>query len=270
MIPRDYITEWRAQMPWPSDEQVEQDLIISRAIVEIFSSDVLANRLAWRGGTALHKIYLTPAARYSEDIDLVQVAAEPIGVAFDAIRSVLDPWLGEPRRALKEERSTLVYFFYPEMFPQRKMRLKIEINSREHFTELRYVHKEFGVCSRWWEGHTEVVTYPIEELLGTKLRALFQRKKGRDLFDLWCSTMKGAPLPPRVLACFGRYMQESDARVSRAEFEENLANKLRDPTFGADVRPLLRPEIDWDVHIAAEKVRKAFLAELPGHPWQGT
>jgi predicted nucleotidyltransferase component of viral defense system len=66
VIAKDYITAWRANAPWISDHQVEQDLVISRAIVEIFSVAKLGQRLAFRGGTALYKLYLNPAARYSE------------------------------------------------------------------------------------------------------------------------------------------------------------------------------------------------------------
>ncbi len=54
MIPRDYITEWRAQAPWIEEFQVEQDLVISRALVEIFSHPLLAKSLAFRGGTAIY------------------------------------------------------------------------------------------------------------------------------------------------------------------------------------------------------------------------
>lgn len=79
MIPRAHITAWRAHAPWSTDAQIEQDLIISRAIVEVFSDPLLSGSLAFRGGTALHKLYLTPPARYSEDIDLVQVEGGPIG-----------------------------------------------------------------------------------------------------------------------------------------------------------------------------------------------
>jgi hypothetical protein len=108
VIPRDYITEWRGHAPWVDDAQVEQDLVICRALVEIFSAPALAQRLAFRGGTALFKLHL-PAVRYSEDIDLVQVAPEPIGQTFDALRARLDPWLGEPKRQLGEGRVSLVY-----------------------------------------------------------------------------------------------------------------------------------------------------------------
>ena len=45
MIPFDYITEWRAEAPWIDDAQVEQDLVISRALVEIFRHPALADLL---------------------------------------------------------------------------------------------------------------------------------------------------------------------------------------------------------------------------------
>ena len=78
MIPQAYVTEWSNNVPWQTNEQVEQDLVICRALVEIFSDEFLASSLAFRGGTALHKIYLHPQPRYSEDIDLVQIRSEPI------------------------------------------------------------------------------------------------------------------------------------------------------------------------------------------------
>lgn len=45
----------------------------------------MRDTLAFRGGTALYKLYLKPAARYSEDIDLVQVKAEPAGDMMGAL-----------------------------------------------------------------------------------------------------------------------------------------------------------------------------------------
>ena len=56
MIPQDFITEWKRHAPWPRNDQVEQDLIISRALVEIFNHPLLAENLAFRGGTALYKL----------------------------------------------------------------------------------------------------------------------------------------------------------------------------------------------------------------------
>ena len=152
MIPFDFITEWRQHAPWVQDAQVEQDLIIARALVEMFNQDDVANALAFRGGTALYKLHLQPAVRYSEDIDLVQVAAGPIGVTLDAIRGILDPWLGDPKRAFKEGSTTLVYRAQSEGMPPLPLRLKIEINTREHFNVFGLEKHNFNVQSRWFSG----------------------------------------------------------------------------------------------------------------------
>lgn len=124
MIPRDFITEWRSQAPWVDDAQVEQDLVISRALVEIFSNETLHDALAFRGGTALYKLHL-PAARYSEDIDLVQVKAEPAGPIMAALHDVLNPWLGEPSYKQTNARITYKYRFQSE--DGLPLRLKVEI-----------------------------------------------------------------------------------------------------------------------------------------------
>ena len=117
MIPRDYITAWRAEAPWVEDSQVEQDLVISRALVSIFSHPLLREAQAFRGGTALYKLHLRPATRYSEDIDLVQTRAEPAGPAMEALRGILDPWLGKPQWKQTEGRVTFVYRFDSEDTP---------------------------------------------------------------------------------------------------------------------------------------------------------
>lgn len=136
MIPRAHITAWRWNAPWSTDAQVEQDLVLSRVLVEVYSVPFLSSFLAFRGGTALHKLYLSPASRYSEDIDLVQIEAGAIGPVMTALRSRLDAWLGEPRRKQSEGRMTLIYRFESEIPPVTPLRLKIEVNTREHFAVL--------------------------------------------------------------------------------------------------------------------------------------
>jgi len=183
MIPENAIQEWKNVAPWADAAQVEQDLVLTRALIEIYSDPLLSKAFAFRGGTALQKIFFAPATRYSEDIDLVQLRNEPIGTAIDAIRKTLDSWLGAPQRKRKQDRVTLVYRFESEVAPVRGMRLKIEVNNGEHFTVLKLQSKEVKAQSMWFSGQAQVLTYELEEILGTKLRALYQRKKGRDLFD---------------------------------------------------------------------------------------
>ncbi|MEO1171850.1 MAG: nucleotidyl transferase AbiEii/AbiGii toxin family protein [Myxococcota bacterium] len=269
MIPKNFINAWRAHAPWPKDAQVEQDLVISRALVEMFRHQDIADRLAFRGGTALYKLHLLPAARYSEDIDLVQIGSEAIGDTLDLVRSVLDPWLGTPKRKLNSGRVNLNYRFDSEDSPPVKMRLKIEINSREHFSELGHTKKSSRVDSRWFSGQAEATTFDINELLGTKLRALYQRKKGRDLFDLWFALQQGAIDHERLLRCFSRYMREGGQTVTRAQFEENLHGKTSDPDFRDDTEPLLRPGLDWDFDAAMDAVLTQIVSRLPGEPWKG-
>ena len=257
------------EAPWQQDAQVEQDLVISRALVEMFRVEDLAQALAFRGGTALYKLHLRPAARYSEDIDLVQMKAEPIGDTLDLVRSVLDPWLGVPRRKLKEGRANLVYRFQSEDVPSLKMRLKVEINTREHFTEMGFLRVPVAVDSRWFTGQAEVTTFDVNELLGTKLRALYQRKKGRDLFDLWLALDQGVVDTEALLRCFERYMAEGGHSATRAQFEANLHQKANNPDFRDDIVPLLRPGVPWDFDVALAAVSNNIIESLQGEPWKG-
>jgi predicted nucleotidyltransferase component of viral defense system len=269
VIPRDFITEWRAHAPWVLDLQVEQDLVISRALVAVFSSPLVARSLAFRGGTALYKLHLRPADRYSEDIDLVQIDAGPIGPVLEALHAALGPWLGEPRWKQSEGRVTLTYRYASEDVPPIPMKLKVEINTREHFSVLGHPEPRFEVSSRWFSGAANVRTYELDELLGTKLRALYQRKKGRDLFDLARALAVPSLDAERVVACFARYMEEQGERVTRGVFERNLSFKRRDPGFTGDIAPLLAAGVRWDFDAALDSVLERFVALLPGEAWRG-
>jgi predicted nucleotidyltransferase component of viral defense system len=269
VIPHDYVTEWRAHAPWIEDFQVEQDLVISRALVEIFSNPVLSSALAFRGGTALYKLHLRPPARYSEDIDLVQVRPEPAGPMMDALRATLDPWLGKPKWKQGEGRVTFTYRFQSEDVPPVPLKLKVETNTREHFAVFGFTHAPFEVSSRWFEGGCEIQTYELNELLATKLRALYQRKAGRDLFDLAVALGDRRADPDRVVHAFRAYMEHEAHPVTRALFEENLALKMQDAAFLADISPLLSPGYSWNPEAEAPVVSSRLIARLPGDPWRG-
>ena len=238
--------------------------MLSRAIVELFSDESIAGEVAFRGGTALYKLHLDPPGRYSEDVDLVQVAAGPIGPVMDAIRARFGPWLGEPQRKRGPGGVSLVYRFESETRPITPLRLKVEINTREHFFVLGPRRIRFAVDNPWHSGGADVPTYEPEELLGTKLRALYQRKKGRDLFDLSQALTRLTALDPdRVVACFLRYLEHGGLHVTRMEFEENLVAKLEDEVFLRDVPPLLVPGISYDPAAAFARVREVLLSRLP-------
>ena len=267
MIPLDYITEWRTNAPWQQLSQVEQDLIICRALVELHSHPVIAENLVFRGGTALFKLHLPPV-RYSEDIDLVQKVPGPIGPVMDATQEKLNPWLGKPKRKQSEGRVTLTWRVESE--EGLPLKLKVEINSREHFTVLGYQQIPFTMTSRWHTGSVSITSYNRDELLGTKLRALYQCKKGRDLFDLWYAARMIAVNPESVVSCFLRYMEHEMHRVSRAEFEMNLFEKLDDSRFLGDMDPLLTSSISWDPKAAGIYVLEVLAPLMSGEAWQKT
>jgi len=269
VIPRAHITAWRSRAPWPTDAQVEQDLVLTRALTEIFKSSAIAKAVAFRGGTALHKLYFKQPGRYSEDIDLVQIEAGPIGPILDAIRECLDPWLGEPRRRRGQGRVTIVYRFETTLEPRQQMRLKVEINSREHFSVLGLQRQTFTVNSPWYSNTTDITVYGLEELLGTKLRALYQRKKGRDLYDLWRVLDTENISRRNVIDCFQRYIAVGGQKITRAQFEENMVRKMQDTAFLEDVVPLLPTEVSYQAETAYDLVSSRLIALLPGDPWKG-
>ncbi|MCP4605321.1 MAG: nucleotidyl transferase AbiEii/AbiGii toxin family protein, partial [Proteobacteria bacterium] len=143
------------------------------------------------------------------------------------------------------------------------------INTREHFTVLDLVGKHFEVSNPWFNGSVPITVYQLDELLGTKLRALYQRKKGRDLFDLATAISQPNANTIRIVDCFHRYMEHGETPVTRAQFEANLAAKAKDRAFIEDIGPILAPGINWDFETALMQVSEKLVAKLPGEPWKG-
>jgi len=263
MIPRAYIFEWQKSAPWQTNAQIEQDLVIERALIELFSNELIRENMAFRGGTALHKLYHKPHARYSEDIDLVQIKSGPIKPVMVEIRKAMF-FLGQKRNIKQNDKmNTIVYRFDTEIAPVINSRLKIEINCREHFSVLGWKKLSHTLTSPWFRGSTEMVTYELEELLGTKIRALYQRSKGRDLFDLYYSIIHGNPDCDKIAQCYRRYMSHSDGRARTAkEIMINLDEKMNDPEFIGDTMGLLRPGIVYDYNVAYELVKTELIEKI--------
>lgn len=267
MIPKAIVRQWSAKAPWILEAQIEQDLVLCRILVEIFSDPFLANTLSFRGGTALHKLFLENPARYSEDIDLVMIQPGPIGKMLDRIREKVDPWLGAPKRVRSENRVKMIYRFETEAEPRVNMRVKIEINTTENFSFLDFHQKEFAVHNPWFSGEALITTYQLEELMGTKLRALYQRKKGRDLFDLGLVLEIYPELRTKeVLRCFMAYLEKERNCISRSEYEGNLIQKMSDPLFLNDLPALLPINVreKHNIHAHYQLVQDKLVRFLPG------
>lgn len=240
MIPYDQVTAWNAYAPWQTRAMVEQDLVLSRALVELFSQPLIQDTCTLRGGTALNKLVLKPAARYSEDIDLVQEKAGPIGDLLDAIRATLDPWLGRARFETNQRMNTLVWRFKSSEEPPVALRLKVEINSREHGWVGRPMLIPYAVANPWFTGTAEVATVALPDLMATKLRALYQRRKGRDLFDLHTVLDRHPDLDLLdVVQGFRKVMENEGRKLAWTDLVENMEKKLSHRQFATDIPVLL-------------------------------
>ena len=237
MIPNYFVHRWSEYSQWRSLAMVEQDLVISRAITSLYQDSLIRDSLVFRGGTALNKLYLDPPSRYSEDIDFVQRRKEPIGQVVGRVKDLLQPWLDTGKWRVTE-RGTKIIFRYQDIEGS-KAKLKVEINTTEHFHALPLVTMPFAVDSEWYSGECNLITYSLEELIATKLRALYQRRKGRDLFDLW-HVLKHVELDlSLIIGIFYKYCANEGIKINARLFGENLEAKRANKDFRMDMNYLL-------------------------------
>jgi predicted nucleotidyltransferase component of viral defense system len=265
VIDRPALIAWRSKAPWPDRVQIEQDLLLSRLMIEIARDDVLGPELAMRGGTCMHKLHLPTALRYSEDLDYVRSTRSGIKPHTEALaRIAAEIGLTVSSR----QRSGQMVHVYLDGQPTEGMgriRIKIEMNIAEieSFEPRKAVHHT--VETSWWSGEADIPTFQTEELLATKLRALYQRSRGRDLFDLWLGlTVLGAD-PERIVAGFHHDM--GNAAFTFPQLRNNLAAKLADTTFRHDLDALVASTPhDYDPRSAADLVMRDLGSRLHNAP----
>lgn len=261
MIPKAAITAWGVTRPWPNPQAIEQDLLLARTIVEIYNHPLLSDELVFRGGTCLHQVVLPTPLRYSEDLDFVRRTHTGIGPVFDALREVADSvGLKVHSTEAKTHQPTMRLTVPSEDDPNLPLRIKVEINTHETSPADPVVNRQFSVASNWFEGTASVRTFTEAELMSTKIRALYQRKKGRDLFDMWLGITQLGLTGDQLLAVFGPYRPEgltADLAIA------NLQAKLADDTFRSDLTPLVGelPE-GYDIDNAGELIIHEVLAKL--------
>ena len=191
----------------------------------------------------------------------MQRREELVGPTLDAIRKLLTPWLGEPQWRITERSAKLVYSY--QRINQLRGKLKIEINTTEHFQVLPLILEPFHVDSEWFQGTAQVATYELTELMATKLRALYQRRKGRDLFDLWYVFQKGLVEVKPMLEAFEQYYARERTPISRKLFQGNLELKKLNEDFKTDMHLLLPYGTQWDFEEAYQFVMGHIINKLP-------
>jgi len=262
-------------VPWTDELQVEQDLLLSLSMVAIFEDKFLKEHIAMRGGTALHKIHLAPPARYSEDVDLVAITERDETHIAAGLKRVLRPILGERVRSIPKDIALKVRnVFRPSrilrmeyevpsvMAPARGMKIKIETNVSERTPFLAPVQMAYAVPFQGVEKMAEVISYDLNEMLGTKMRALFQRDAGRDLFDLYRAKDGPGFDADKAIEAFNHYMAGERKFVRRADFLEAFRRHCANPAFRSDMETLLREDLGYNFDAAAKWVEEELLSRL--------
>ncbi len=283
MISQQQIAAWRPYAPWSDDLMVEQDYLLTKAVEAIFSDHKLKNQLAMRGGTVLHKAHLAPASRYSEDIDLVLTATRSHQGIREDIARVLMPLLGGPAESFdtkvrltvrnlvaKSKIARLNYVYEPASMHAAMATLKIEVNlnERKPLYQLTTVHidapQEPGSVSK-----VPVVSYDLDEMLGTKMRALIQREHGRDLYDLWkalqtIATPSAAHRvnPQRVGEAFRYYLKQEGTSYSRDAIGAIVERRMQSRKFLGDMNGYLPQGGKYDPKQAHQEFCDVLLPHL--------
>ncbi|HEB87530.1 MAG TPA: hypothetical protein ENI68_11020 [Gammaproteobacteria bacterium] len=164
----------------------------------------------------------------------------------------------------------LVFKFAPEAYPETSLKLKVEINTREHESLYGIKYYPFEIDSRWCQAKTEILSFEPEELFGTKLRALLQRRKNRDLFDLHEGLKQLSMDPDKLIACFVHYLALEGKPISRAVAEQRMLEKLSRSLI-QDVTPLLPASSrfnDADALEAFDNIWTDLIARIKGDPWK--
>jgi len=205
----------------------------------------------------LHKLFLPEPFRYSEDLDFVRTTSGGIGAILDRMKSIGDQLGYSVATQIGK---------YPKVFWKgtaqtgRRLKIKIEINTYERFPSLSLLDKEYVVRSDWYTKTASVKTFQAEELAATKIRALYQRAKGRDLFDLWLMlTLLGID-SNKVRSAFEIYRPDN---YSPKTAIENLQKKLQDENFKVDINNMVsKINSNYDATKAAAVVIDRVLNKL--------
>lgn len=253
MIPQAFITAWQSKVPWPAAYQVEQDIILSRLMIMIASDEVLGSEFVMRGGTCLHKLHLPEPYRYSEDLDYVRRTESGIGPYLDRLREIAaDCELTWKEVDLAGQMVHVILDAEPTVPPGR-IRIKIETNIAETDFFMVTTTIEHEVDNGWWSGKKGVPTFALDEMMATKTRALHQRRKGRDLFDLWL-VLTTQPVTPQTIVDGLRHYMKDDVFDYHA-FTKTLWDKLHDDDFRHDLDALVTAIPDgYDIAAAADLV----------------
>jgi predicted nucleotidyltransferase component of viral defense system len=193
----------------------------------------------------------------------VQIKAGPIKPIMQQLEKVIDFFEEDRKTEVRGHGAKVLYRFVSE-YEEVRMRVKLEINCKEHFNVLDWVEFPFEVINEWYTGAAKIRTYNLNELLGTKMRALYQRNKGRDLFDLDFARLNMPLDISKIIHCFKEYTTFATGKKppSKKVFLKNIEEKENDPGFSGDMEALLGKETIYNQIAAFEWLKSELIEKI--------
>lgn len=244
----------------------ELDFRIAHILGALGGDDVLSSQLYVKGGTAISKLYLEGLSRLSVDIDLNRIGSRERVFAerdelVDRLVQAIRAQDGSYRFRFKKryEQTTLRVDFRSLAGPPQ--RIKVEVSHIERFPILPATTRPLSLPDG---DEVPVPTYRPEELVATKIRALHDRLKGRDIYDVWgISTLIPLDLVPirkMVLYSFYRGRKVFNPKL----FFRRLDGAIEERGIDDDVSGFARPDVLFDLPETARDTSRwlRFLADF--------
>jgi predicted nucleotidyltransferase component of viral defense system len=245
------IRTWADELGTPNNMLAELDLNLLQILDAITSNSTLRNKLYLKGGTAINKLYLKDLSRFSVDIDLNHVGSKHDVLTertalHNQVKNVIladnSAYIIKDRKRRYEQ--TTIHVYYQSLVNGLKQHIKIEISHIERFPILLPVKRQV----RLPRGHSSsIITYQLEELIATKIRALHDRRKGRDVYDLWSLSRSFTPDLAVIRKLFLYYFYKSQKAFNPKVFFPNLFTAAAENAFDDDVSNFKRPDIKFDL-----------------------
>lgn len=164
----------------------------------------------------------------------------------------------------------LIFRFTPEVSAEADLKLEVEMNTREHESLYGVRDYPFEVESIWYSGKTTIRSFEPEELFGTKLRALLQRRKSRVLFDLGEGLSQLTMESDKQIGSFEHYLGPQGMDIIRVVAEERMLEKLN-RSLTEDITPLLPTGVtftDAQAIKAFERIWRELIGRIKGDSWK--
>lgn len=91
---------------------------------------------------------------------------------------------------------------------------------------------------------------------------MYQRSKGRDLFDMWWAITQTNVDTSSILEAWHFYMKHEGHSISKQDFMENMEKKIADKDFAGDMNGLLRSSLEYNAQKAYQFINENLLEKI--------